>query len=257
MLVAWGEVRNWSVLMRFLYQISAGASDPIFGKNIAFYLFSLPAFVVVKNWMLFTLLLSAILAGTVYWSYGDIAYGARRKSISRAAIAHGSALLGCFLAVKAWSYVLDRYLLLYGDNGVVVGASYTDVHVQLPVLGLLFALAVIAALSCWINLRVRSLLLPVAAVAILYGTSLLLGEIVPALVQRIYVKPNELQLERPYIQNNIAFTQQAYNLHQIAVEAFPAEQNLAAGILDANRPTIDKAVGLAAAHGYLRPIAGD
>src|SRR5205085_2684389 len=91
----------------------------------------------------------------------------------------------------------------------------------------------------WVNLRVRSFMLPVAALAILFGTSLLLGKIVPGLVERIYVKPNELQLERPYIQNNIAFTQQAYNLHQIAVEAFPAEQNLTAAMLDANRPTID------------------
>ena len=60
--------------------------------------------------------------------------------MSPTAIAHGSVLLGFFFAVKAWSYGLDRYLLLYGDNGVVVGASYTDIHVELPVLWLLIGL---------------------------------------------------------------------------------------------------------------------
>jgi uncharacterized membrane protein (UPF0182 family) len=48
--------------------------------------------------------------------------------MSPTAITHGSMLLGCFFVVKAWSYRLDRYLLLYGDNGVVVGASYTDIQ---------------------------------------------------------------------------------------------------------------------------------
>src|SRR5208283_533292 len=148
------------------------------------------------------------------------------SSMSPRAIAHGSMLLGCFFAVKAWSYSLDRYLLLYRDNGVVVGASYTDIHVELPLLWLLIGLAMIAALSCWANLRVRTYKLPIATVAILFGTSLVLGEIVPALIQRVYVKPNELQLEKAYIQRNITLTQQAYNLHQVTVEPFPVEQSL-------------------------------
>jgi uncharacterized membrane protein (UPF0182 family) len=141
--------------------------------------------------------------------------------------------------VKAWSYGLDRYLLLYGDNGVVVGASYTDVHVELPVLWLLIGLAIVAALLCWANLQVCGYKLPIAAVAIVFGTSFVLGQIVPALVQRVYVKPNELQLERPYIQRNITLTQQAYNLQQITVKAFPAEQSLTEKALEANQPTID------------------
>ena len=64
--------------------------------------------------------------------------------------------------MKAWSYGLDRFLLLYGDNGVVVGASYTDTHIALPVLWLLVGLAAIAAFACWANLRVRTYKLPIA-----------------------------------------------------------------------------------------------
>jgi uncharacterized membrane protein (UPF0182 family) len=129
-LVAWGEIHNWGVFLRFLYRVPYGASDPLYDKDIGFYLFALPAFVVIKNWMLLTLFLSALFAGAVYWVHGDIEYDAQRRSMSPTAIAHGSVLLGCFFAVKAWSYGLDRYLLLYGDNGMVVGASYTDIHVE-------------------------------------------------------------------------------------------------------------------------------
>ena len=238
-LVALWEVHNWDVFLRFLYQVSYGANDPLYDKDIGFYFFSLPAYLAIKNWMLLTLFLSALLAGAVYWVRGDIEYDPPRRSISPTAIAHGSVLLGCFFAVKAWSYGLDRYLLLYGDNGVVVGAGYTDIHVELPVLWLLMGLAVILAFACWANLRARTYKLPIAAVAIMFGTSLVLGGIVPALIQRMYVKPNELQLERPYIQHNIALTQQAYSLHQVTVDAFPAEQSLTAKTLEANKATIE------------------
>jgi len=115
LLVGWGEVHNWGVFLRFLYQVPYGANDPLYNKDIGFYLFSLPAYVVIKNWMLLTLFLSALFAGAVYWVHGDIEfneYSATLRSMSPTAFAHGSGLLGCFFSVKAWSYGLDRYLLL-------------------------------------------------------------------------------------------------------------------------------------------------
>ena len=238
-LVAWGEVNNWDVFLRFLYQVPYGASDPLYGNDISFYLFTLPAYIQIKNWMLLTLFLSALFAGAIYWVHGDIEYAAQRRSMSPTAIAHGSALLGFFFAVKALSYGLDRYLLLYGDNGVVVGASYTDIHVALPVLWLLIGLSIVAAFAAWANVRVRTYRIPAAAAMLVFGGSLVLSELIPGLFQRVFVKPNELQLERPYIQRNIALTQQAYNLHQIIAKPFPAEQDLTLKTLEANKATID------------------
>src|SRR5215203_7477805 len=154
---------NWDALLRFLYQRPYGERDPVFGKDIGFYLFSLPAYVALKNWSMLTIGLSALAAGAVYWVRGHIELEGQRRRMSRTAIAHGSALLGVFFVVKAWSYGLDRYLLLYGDNGVVVGASYTDIHVGLPGLWLLIALSIIAAFAAWANLRLRTYWLPAAA----------------------------------------------------------------------------------------------
>jgi uncharacterized membrane protein (UPF0182 family) len=238
-LVAWGEVHNWGVFLRFFYQVPYGANDPLYDKDIGFYLFSLPAYVVIKNWMLLTLFLSALFAGAVYWVHGDIQYDAHRRSISPTAIAHGSVLLGFFFAVKAWSYGLDRYLLLYGDNGVVIGAGYTDIHVELPVLWLLIGLSIVAAFAAWANLRVRTYRLPAAAAVLVFGGSFVLSAVVPGLFQRVFVKPNELEREKPYIERNIALTQRAYNLHQITAKPFPAEQDLTSETLEANKATID------------------
>src|SRR5262249_52748293 len=162
-LVAWGEVHNGRVFVRFLDHVPYGAHDPLYGNDIRFYLFALPAYAAIKNRLLLTPLVGALVGGAIYWVHGHIEYDAQRRPMSAMAIAHGSALLGFFFVVKAWSYGLDRYLLLYHDNGVVVGASYTDIHVELPVLWLLIGLSIVAAFASWAHFRVRASRLPAAA----------------------------------------------------------------------------------------------
>ena len=237
-LVALGETDNWDVVLRFIRQAPYGQSDPLYGKDIGFYLFSLPAYVALKNWMLLTLALCALVAGAVYRAHGDLSLE-KRPPASPWVIAHGSALLGVFFAVQAWSYWLDRYLLLYGDNAVVVGAAYTDVHVELPALLALVGLASAAAFASWANMWVRTYRLPATAAVLVFGGSFVLALAFPALFQRVYVKPNELQLETPYLQRNIALTQEAYKLRQVTVKPFPAEQGLTFQSLQNNRATID------------------
>ena len=100
-LVAWGETDNWRVFLQLLYQVPYGASDPLYDKDIGFYLFTLPAYVAIKKWMFLTLFLSALFAGSIYWVHGDIEYDVQRRSMSPPAIAHGSVLFGFFFAVKA------------------------------------------------------------------------------------------------------------------------------------------------------------
>src|SRR5215468_6431086 len=119
LLLAWIELSNWDTVLRFLYQVPYGESEPVFGHDIGFYLFSLPAYIALKTWLLGLLVLSAALAGAVYWGHGDIEFDKPRR-FSRAALVHGSALLGLWFVLKAWSYYLDRFLLLYSDNGMVV-----------------------------------------------------------------------------------------------------------------------------------------
>ncbi|MBN8939935.1 MAG: UPF0182 family protein [Rhizobiales bacterium] len=238
LLVAWAETGNWDVVLQFFYHVPYGARDPLYGEDIGFYLFSLPAYVAVRNWMLLTLGFSALIAGTLHWLHGGIAFDVQGWSISPRAIAHGSALLGAFFAVKAWSYDLDRSLLLYGNNGVVVGAGYADVHVGLPLLWLMTGVSIAVACVTWSNIWLRTVRLPVIMM-ITFGSAVILSGIFTASFQRLVVKPSELELERPYIERTIALTRQAYNLHQIAAKPFPAEQDLSAGTLQANRATID------------------
>ncbi|MGA8756420.1 MAG: UPF0182 family protein [Stellaceae bacterium] len=239
LLVAIGEAENWGLMLRFLYQSPYGQSDPLFDKDISFYLFSLPVYVALKNWLMWLLFLSALIAGAVYFAHGQINLDRRPWVVSPAAVAHGSALLGLYFAVKAGSYFLDRYLLLYNDNGVVVGAGYADVNIGLPALWLLVGLAGVAAIVAWTNVWRRGYGLVIIATAAVFGGSFIFATLIPGVFERFYVKPSELQLEAPFIKRNIELTREAYNLRQISVKPFPAEQGLTFQSLQRNRGTID------------------
>ena len=237
LLVAAAEAGNWGTFLQFLYHVPYGADDPLYNKDIGFYLFSLPAYILIKNWILLTLVSSALLAGTIYWVHGDIEYDVHHRSMSPTAIAHGSALLGLLFAVKAWSYGLDRYLLLYGDNGVVVGASYTDVHVGLPVLWLLIGLSIIAAFAA----ATSGCALPASCRRDHARRHRLFRAVrcSPCAVPAVFRQTKRAAIGGPYIERNIALTRQAYNLDQIAAKPFAAEQKLTFKALDANKATID------------------
>ncbi len=239
LLIALAEIGTWETALRFLYQVPYGQPDPQFGKDIGFYLFSLPAYVALNDWLLLVLVVAIVMAGAVYFLHGAINLDRRPRRIATAAVAHGSALLGFCFALKAWSYVLDRYLLLYNNNGVVVGAAYTDVHIELPVLWVLIVFSAAAAALAWANVRLRTHRLVIASVVLVFGTSFVFGDVLPGVFERFIVKPSELQLESPYLQRNIALTREAYNLNKITVKPFAAEQELTYQSLEHNRGTVD------------------
>lgn len=239
LLMAAGELSSWDIALSYVNQVPFGKADPIFGKDIGFYFFSLPAYLALRNWLLLLLCCSAVIATVVYGLRGDIVLIQSPRGLSPAAATHGLALLGLFFALQAWSYWLDRFFLLYGDNGVVIGASYTDVHVGLPVLWVQLGLSAAAAVASWANIRWRDYRMPAAAALLVIGCAVLFGTIYPALFQRFYVKPNELQLETPYLEHNIALTREAYGVTQIETKPFPAEQGLDLASLQANHATLD------------------
>src|SRR4029077_20741003 len=121
---------------------------------------------------------------------------------------------------------------------VVEGASYTDVHAQLPALNFLAIVAVICAILFLVNIRVRLWSLPVIAVGLLAVVSVLLGTAYPAIVQQFSVKPQEQQRESPYIADNITGTRRAFNLDTIDVSERPADPTVTTDALRENDATV-------------------
>jgi hypothetical protein len=178
------------------------------------------------------------MAVAAHSALGSIEPRVRGRRISGGAVAHLSVLAGVFVALKAWGYRLDRFDLLYSKTGPVMGASYTDVHVRLPMLRVLVVLAVVAVVLLLWNAKRRSRSLPLAVLAGLGLLSLFIGGGVPALVRRFRVVPNEQRFERPYIQENLNATRAAFDLERVDVRRFPAGGEISAADVRKNQPTI-------------------
>src|SRR2546425_3115146 len=134
LLIGLMQASHWEMFLKWRYAVPFERTAPLLGHDLGFYVFTLPAYGVVRDWALLITFLAALSAAGVYWGRGaiDLAQGFPR--FRAPVIRHFSALLALFFLVKAGDYVLQRYDLLLSNNGVVFGAAYTDVYVRLPLL---------------------------------------------------------------------------------------------------------------------------
>jgi uncharacterized membrane protein (UPF0182 family) len=217
--VGLGVTGQWRtfLLWRNASGIEFGTPDPIFGRDPAFYIFSLPWLEFIQGWLFSALVAITIITALAHYLWGGIrpqAPGLVEK-VTPQVKAHLSVLLGLILLVKAWGYYLGTFDLLTSGRGVVEGATYTDVNAQLPALRILIFIAIACAVLFFVNIRLRGWALPVIAVGLLVLASVVAGALYPAFVQRFRVAPQEFQQERPYIEHNIEATRTAFDLADI------------------------------------------
>jgi uncharacterized membrane protein (UPF0182 family) len=220
---------QWLDFLIFRHATPFGLTDPIFGQDVSFYIFRLPVYDLLAGWFLALAILSLLGALVVYGASGALG--------DRGPIAHLSVLGALTLALIAAQYQLARFRLLISSRGAVFGAGYTDIHARIPIYHLLTAVLLVAALLFLINVylrRWRFLLITAGAWLLLTVVS----SLYPSAVQRFVVAPNELAVERPYIQHAITFTRIGFGLTNVREQDFPARGTLTPEVLDANRSTI-------------------
>ncbi|MDQ7794810.1 MAG: UPF0182 family protein [bacterium] len=232
--------REWLTVLKFIHRVPFGVPDPLFGLDAGFYLFVLPfqhfAYYLIQS----AVVLSALGALGIYLLNRSVEMMAGRLIITARARYHLSALLALFLGLKAWGYRLAIYRLLYSPRGVTFGASYTDIHAQLPAFRIMTGLTLLVATAVLAAAILRRPRLALGGVGILVVASLVLGSLYPAFVQQFAVEPDEINRERPFIAHNIALTRYAYGLDRIEELEFPYEaRRLDVDALERNRGTID------------------
>jgi uncharacterized protein len=232
-------VGQWEAALHFLYLTPFQAQDPLFHQDLSFYIFRLPFLNFIYQWLMVVLVVTTVLVALAYILYRGIQFTAQGLRLSPWARIHLLILIGAMLLLKAWGYHLSTYDLLFSPRGVVFGASYTDVFATLPALRLLTVLVAACSLLCFAQIWRDRLKLLFIGLAALLGAAVV-GQIVyPNLLQRFRVVPNELDLESPYIVQNIQFTRAAYGLDRIEEVEFPAEENLTMADLRKNELTIN------------------
>lgn len=231
-------VLHWEKVLLYTNSVTVGIADPVVGKDLGFYLFSLPLLEVVKAFAGFVLLSTAILVGAAYYFRGGIALTERGVSVAPRVRKHLAVLAGLFLLAVAAGFYVDAFRLLLSGEGTVHGAGYADVNARLPLYRLLAVVTPLAAVvmvsGVWKG-RWRLAMAGPAAVLVLYlgGISLY-----PGLLQKFKVAPNELDLETPYIANNIKFTRLGYDLDAVETVPFDVDYRLSAADIEANEATI-------------------
>jgi uncharacterized membrane protein (UPF0182 family) len=230
----------WQRIALYLNRQPFALTDPIYHKDIGYYVFTLPFLGLINYLGLGLFALTLLLTGGIYLLAGTLHFERFRLYWSGRARAHLSLLLAGLVGLRAWRYHLDLYHLLYSPRGAVYGATYTDMHANALALRVLMVLALLVALGILINLVVRrGTRLIIGSLGMLVVASVVLGVLYPAAVQKFVVEPNELVRESPYIANHIAMTRAAFGLSDIATHEIDPRDELTASQLAENRATID------------------
>ncbi len=236
---AMAALSNWLVFLQFLNPTAFGLTDPFFGWDVGFYVFTLPLLRSVYHGAMLVLLLTFVAVALFYLANRGIGMTGRRFTASPRAWTQLSLLLGGIVILKAAGYYIAQLNLLYSPRGVAFGASYTDIHAQLPVLRILMALAAAVAVFLVVNSRLRRVRNVLYGVGLMVAASLVLGWAYPAFVQQFTVEPDEINKETPYIEYNIAFTRAAFDLNRVTETQFPVANDLTLADIQEDAATID------------------
>ncbi|HLI27577.1 MAG TPA: UPF0182 family protein [Chloroflexota bacterium] len=232
----------WLVVLRWLHGRPFGVSDPLFGQDVAFYVFTLPLLRLVHGWLTSALLLTiggtlaAYAVALVYELRVDLEQVWRR--VDGAARAHWLVLAAALLVLLATDALLDLCELVHHQRGLVAGATYADVHAQVPAQWALCGLALLAALLALATIFQRSYRLLLLGIGGWAVAAVLLGNLYPYVVQQLAVRPNELAKELPYLDANIQATLRAYGLTDLREVPFPAADEVTPAAVRANPQTL-------------------
>lgn len=231
---------DWVILQKFLHPTPFGVVDPIFNKDLGFYVFQLPFYEFVYRLFTWSVFLMAFWVAVAYY-VADSASGKEKGSFlkSDAARYHLSFLAAVFFLARAFGYKLEQYALLHQSSGIVHGPGYTAIHANLLAYKIMFFVSIIIALAIIVNVFLKRFRLVLYSIGALILVSVLVGGVYPVFVQKFYVVPNELNRERPYIENSVKYTRMAYNLDKVEKKSFPAGKILSAEDVQQNRDTVD------------------
>jgi len=240
LVVAMAVAGGWDNFLRLRFAQTFGLAEPVLGRDAGFYVFILPFVDDIQNTLATVAAIGLGAHLVAYHQYGmlrtwrTLPDGVRRNALRNLA-ANGA------LFFLAWGggYYLDRFHMLHDSGGVVFGPGYTDATVVLPVLAVMAgaSVALVAViLAGAARNRMQWPLLGIGSYVLIAAVVLLA---VPALVQQFVVKPNELELETPYLRHNIAFTRHGFGLERVEERFYPAVTELTYEEARANRDTLD------------------
>jgi uncharacterized protein len=238
---------NWETILLYLNSTSFNSVDPLFQRDISYYFFSLPFIELLLNFAIGIVFIGIVGSLIIYLSLGVIQLrgGIRNlfkttgPSIVHAAKRFLSILLAVlFFIIAAKTYFIEIPSLLYSTTGPFLGASYTDVHITVPIMQISSILAILVGLILLIHAFKTVTRMVTTSIAIYLLIVVVGGWAAPGIVQKFSVLPNELTKETPYIEHNISATQKAYGIDQVEKRDLTGDTTLTSDDISNNQQTI-------------------
>src|SRR5712691_1985123 len=236
-----GAAGGWLGVLQFLHRTPFGVSDPVFGRDVGYYVFTVPVVASAIAFLTVLTTVALLLTIVLYVFRQDVVALGRRVTVEPSAQWHLAGLIALlFLLAALRVYFVRVPGLLYSTTGPLVGASFADLHATLTGLRLA-GLAALAggALVLWGAESQRLARNTLLALGLYFGVSLLGVALYPTIVQRLIVAPNELVKETPQLALHIAATRRAWGLDGVVTRDLTGEARLTERDIRANRPTID------------------
>lgn len=252
LIISYGLAKdNWYLILQFINGTAFNAVDPVFGKDISFYVFRMPLYQFVVSIALSVVVLLIILTVIIYLLIAAKSSFNRMNFRNLRGILHVlksgfiqfagrslAMLISLYLLLLAVRYYLDSFLIMFNESGVVYGPGYTDVQVNVPFLRGIALISAVSALVVAYAVQKRKVNLIAYSVVLIFGLSIL-RVFVSAGVEALVVNPNQLERERPYIENNINMTRQAFGIQNVDIRQFEANQNISSEEVVTNRDVVD------------------
>jgi uncharacterized membrane protein (UPF0182 family) len=226
-----GMMMEWPTIALFWHapHSAGGFVDPVFGKPLNFFLFTLPGWQLLVGWLLTLAVMTCVLAVFfIFITGGTRAFAGRGRRYASLPWHGLSITFAILLLVLAMRVYLGRFERLFDDHTIFTGVTYTDAHVTLTGMLIVCAALVLGAVIAAVNgvtvARGRWIAAAILPAALCFISLQVVGWYVSSFI----VKPNELVREQPYIAHNIALTRQAYGLDGVSQHEFPAETDVAA-----------------------------
>ena len=229
---------QWETWVTWQKAVPFGQPDPILGRDISFYLFTVPFLQLVRGIAQTLLILAAMGAGFVYLVSGALM--ARPSSILSMAPTvrrHIALLVAVFFAVLALGAWLGRFALLTHAAGIIYGASYADVYGRLPAAFVLTIVSIVGMLLALLHAFTRRNW-PIPVAIALYLLVTVGGEGYSTVLQRFVVTPNEQARESPFIRHNIDATRRAFGLDTVQERSLTGDAVLTGDDIARNAPTL-------------------
>ena len=212
---------GWQTVLTWLNATPFGKTDPIFGWDISFFVFTLPFLELVVSFLLHLVILSLVVSIVASYLYGGLQVVPRPHATVpvRRHLGILAAIASVIIGVQYW---IGRYSLLTQSGDNIDGAMYADVNATLPAHSILAAISIAVAALFLVAAFRGTWRLPTIGVVVTVVAALVIGGAYPALIEQFRVRPNARSLNAQYIQHNIDATLEAYGLDDLDYRTYDA-----------------------------------